>query len=316
MRRFLFFGLLCLLALPVLAQKVDPNGNNMPPDHARPNPPVDWRPSGGDMIQIDLADLIVIGTVTDVTIIDGGVGQEMKRFSPAEITIQVDDVLKGGKAEKMTFMAPNYNPRQPIDLKKQGIFALKRASNGYALPGMNAIIDASKADKVKERLAASPLKISIDSELGFCPFGNNLPLSFTVTNKSDKPVQIQLNTVSTEAFIYSPLIKESLQVTLAQDADGAEDIGRLAKPMTLEAGAQVTGKYTVRCSPLRGFSMLTPDTFLRMPAAFRINVRTLQTKDDKGILIPDSSYMASSPWKTIMIGYALPDDAVVDEAAE
>lgn len=270
-----------------------------------------------DNTVIGTSDLIVIGTITDVVVDNPGDltnGNPMssgKGSYNTTTSIQVDQILKGGKVENINIKYSSFNDYK-LGAKQQKIFLLKRTQGGFTLTAYAGVLAPDQLEKVTKAIKELPLKITSEEAVGPLFFGKEIIVNAKVMNTGATPIELPQYGFSVETYSFSPLVKDYLPITTQMVLPEGEKPD-FNKTYTIDAGGERTIKLRITCTMPQSWQLFTKDTYLQMPIALRLTVRSNPAKDANNKPIPGSQCAAATPWSTVMIGYALPDDINVED---
>lgn len=301
MRTFLV-AFAALLALAVLAQRPDPALQQL----------------GQDYSFVSTNDLILVGTLGDITVPEAPKDRTTIRQTTAPATVTVEKVLKGkaGATEMKldiplrldyTMAMENNKPVYTINgwLPKLAkgdkvLLGFQRTQAGLILQpyGMGAQA-ADRAPALEKALAALPLKASLPAVIAPIAFGEKTKLSVDITNTSDKA--IDLTSVGVSGFYLSKALDPQMAIQTPESNVKVDPTTR--KGVTIKPGETFTAELTVNAFAPPAWKLFDPATMVQTPVALRATVQfQLVGADPKAPVWSN----ISSPWQIVMAGHPVP----------
>lgn len=264
-----------------------------------------------------LADLVVIGSINNI--VEDPTGNAItdplgNRYAvPMMANFNVMRVVGSElKPETMQirYMGGINGPK--LSENQQRLLLLKRTNNGYTLlDSFNSLRDPAEAEQFEKIMREQPLKAEFDGPVGPFFFGETVSFKVKVTNSGKEDLILGANAFNLEHFLYSARMKSNMMAFTRQFP---KDNNGFPKPVTVKAGESYTATLMYKFNtPDAWQQIFTPDSYLQMPVALRVTVRT-DPRREGNTFVRTSLTSTATPWKNVMAGYALPEEAKGDEA--
>lgn len=281
MRQFLSWAvLLCLCGLPGLAMMVAISENQL----------------------VGSSDLVIVGTVVqdDRVAPDSG-------YLDGKAVIRVDRVLKGAAAGTVTawHTKPPITPPGivimdhggfELDAGKQAIFFLQRYRTDYVMGfGFQGIRQMNELEHFTQALAAYPYTARITAPVGPFYFGQETPVSITVTNKGAE--EIKVTHIMLSGHFYAPRMEPSFTLNIKSFAQG-----ELPFPAAIPAGGEKTFTIPYTMPKPQSWVLLSPDTFFMTPVQIHATITQETALALRGYGGPE----LTSPWVDTQVGFPPP----------
>lgn len=283
----LWAALLCLPGAPVRAQAVNP-----------------------ELIVASRSEVIVLGTVTDLQPVTeafpGGRPAGLGKARNLLVTLRVDAVLKGQAGAQVLAEYTTYMDGKDPQVKDQGVFQLDWDSFTRENQPVYSIAWMSTADTA-EKIAAflKTLPTVTASYSGTFAFGQPAPVTLKIHNPTNTPLQVEMVALKGRMFI-TRVQQKAVPFTLAPaPADPTGTPGQPAPAtgeyltigQTIAANGDLAVSVNATCVEPESWKLFVPQSFLRMPAGVRAEMR---------YRAGNHSAFMTSPTSLALIGFPIP----------
>lgn len=261
------------------------------------------------LTMIGLADLIVVGTITEVHVVPDAPEQTTE-----QATATVARVLKGTVNTAVTFRY--LSRRAPVNgMLIEDDFAvtlpphmscllyLKRTHAGYTLVSRGAgVRPATDTDAVAQQIAAFPVSLTAETPIPPLYFGEPRIVRVKLKNLTNGVIQVR-DEIQAESFFFSPRMTSPMQFDVLPPP--ARELAPLPPPDIQPGEERVIPMMLISHAPA-SWAIFTPDTYLQTPAAVRILLTVDLAPGPRDATPRYPEFTVATPWMTTMTGYAPP----------